>query len=103
VPVRRAAEKQKEGWSIALLSITGHPYGVCGPRRTLAVVRTHEIRAVCINQFLSTIFPEDLGNDKGFSPVWRERRVLKPLDGFQPPPANRWKRLQRPGRLLTPG
>jgi hypothetical protein len=65
LPAGRAAEKQKEGWSIALLSYKQvTPNGVFGPWRTLAVVRRHEIRAVYINQFLSTIFPEDLGNDK---------------------------------------
>jgi hypothetical protein len=40
------------------------PSGVFGPWRTLAVVRQHEIQAVCINQFLSTISPEHVGNDK---------------------------------------
>jgi hypothetical protein len=45
------------------------PNGVCCPWRTLAVLPRHQIQAVCINQFLSTIFPEHVGNDKGFSPA----------------------------------
>jgi hypothetical protein len=37
--------------------------------KALPVVWRHELRAMRINQFLATIFPEDLGNDKRFSAV----------------------------------
>jgi hypothetical protein len=41
---------------------TGHPYGVFGPLRTPAVARKRE--ALRINQFLSTVSPKHVGNDK---------------------------------------
>jgi hypothetical protein len=63
-PTAPLKNKKKGGGSrSAYRQVT--PNGVFGPWRAPAVVGKHEIQAVCINQLLSTISPENVGKDKG--------------------------------------